>query len=188
LIGEKLVRWILAMAVALTVSTNQAQAQRVDRIVIFEKGQYIARSSVVSPRSGTMGQLRAVRDAHLLAATTSIPARRHNRFGLRYVVQGERRGATVELRMVTRFPDGGIVDSATGQRHFTDEYRMPVQIGARNYRDYHLDENWEAVLGQWIFEFWLNDRKLKEQEFCLFDPAKPQVDACRQLISQMIRP
>jgi hypothetical protein len=175
------------LAVALAVGSNQAQAQRVDRIVIFERGQYIARTSVVSPRSGTMGQLRTVRDAHLLAATTSIPARRHNRFGLRYVVQGEPRAATVELRMVTRFPDGGIVDPATGRRHFTDEYRMPVQIGARNYRDYQLDEHWEAVPGRWTFEFWLNDRKLKEQEFCLFDPVKPAVNACTQAISRVIR-
>ena len=156
-----------------------------DRIVIFERGQYIARSSIVSPRGGTMGQLRTVRDQHLLAATTSIPASRYIRFGLRYVVQGEPHGATVELQ-VTRFPDSGIVDSVTGQRHFTDEYRIPVQIGLPNYRDYHLDEHWEAVPGRWLFEFWVDNRKLKEQGFCLFAPAKPAANACNQAVSTVI--
>lgn len=178
-------RWLLVVLLGLCFPAGNAQAQRVDRVVIIERGQYIARSSLVSPRSGTMGQLRAVQNSQLLASTTSIPALRHNRFGLRYVVQGEPGGASVELRMVTRFPDGGLLDPVTGQRHFTDEYRISVQIGASNYRDYHLDEEWEVMPGRWLFEFWLDGRKLKEQEFCLFTPAKPAVNACTQDISQV---
>jgi len=171
---------LLTLAAALPAGADN---HAVISVTIIERGQYYAVSAGLSPRAGSMGPLHTVHSVHLLANTTSIPANHRVRFGLRYVVEGHPPGAIVELRMVTRFPNGGLLDPSTKKRHAIHEYRMPVQIGIAGYRDYTLDETWEIVPGRWVFEFWLNHRKLKEQEFCLFDPASPLPNGCPAAVS-----
>jgi hypothetical protein len=174
------VRAVIVAMVALAWASAWAHAHlpKVYGVSVFDRGQYRAVSAGLSPSIGSMGPVHSVHSAQLVAATMSIPARQHVRFGLRYVVEGVPRGTMVDIRMVTRFPAVGLVEPTSGQRIFSREYRQPVQLGLPGYRDYALDEDWEVVPGRWLFEFWIGDRKLKEQEFCLFDPAKAVGTVC----------
>jgi len=119
-----------------------------------------------------MGPTQTVRAARLISNTTLIPTRRQTRFGLRYVIDGQPHGGVVTIRMVTRFPERGLVDPDTSRVWQRNEYYVSTRIGAIHYRDYTLDHPWEASPGPWVFEFWIGERKLKEQAFCLYDPAK----------------
>lgn len=176
--------WLLTLlSLATVATTTHADNHIINGVKIFERGQYHAVSAGLSPRIGSMGPLHTVHSVQLIANTASIPAQHRVRFGLRYVVEGHPRGAAVEVRMLTRFPNGGLLEPSTGQRHTVHEYRMPVLLGVPGYRDFSLDEVWEVVPGRWQFEFWYGDRKLKEQEFCLFDPAGPLPVTCPQTVS-----
>ncbi|MDT9702363.1 DUF3859 domain-containing protein, partial [Streptomyces sp. P17] len=91
-------------------------------------------------------------------STTTIPARQSLRFGLRYVVEGAPAGARVELRLVTVFPEPGLLDPASGVRHYESEYTIRGSIGTQAYREFMFDHTWEIVAGEWIFEFWHDGR------------------------------
>ncbi len=166
-------RWIWFLLVALVPSHAAGQSARIDEVVVLERGVYRAETAGPSQHHGTAGRLHTVQRIKLLADTTSIPARRFTRFGLRYLVKGAPHGTLVELRMVTRFPRDGVVEPPGDRRHFEHEYRLPVRIGISGYREYYLDESWEVAFGEWVLEFWLGSLKLQEQSFCLFDPDAP---------------
>ena len=179
---------LLAATITAITGTPAWSDSHIQRVVIIERGQYHAVSGGLSPRIGNMGPLHAVHSVQLIAGTNTIPARRNTRFGLRYVVEGSPAGASVELRMVTRFPDGGLEEPGTATRHNTHEYRLPVKLGVPGYRDYNLDEEWEVVPGLWVFEFWQGGRKLKEEVFCLVDPGQAITAKCPQAISILSAP
>lgn len=156
----------VAPAVARPLPANSAQA---NRIVVLEHGIYWAETAGISGASNADRYVYQVQHSKLLRSTTSIPARRWVRFGLRYMVVGAPAGATVRLRMITRYPPSGILDPETRKRTFRHEYTVNAVIGGVSYRDYHFDHAWEIVPGRWIFEFWQGERKLGEQEFCVTD-------------------
>lgn len=150
-------RWIWFLLVALVPSHAAGQSARIDEVVVLERGVYRAETAGPSQHHGTAGRLHTVQRIKLLADTTSIPARRFTRFGLRYLVKGAPHGTLVELRMVTRFPRDGVVEPPGDRRHFEHEYRLPVRIGISGYREYYLDESWEVAadsdeVGQ-VFQF-----------------------------------
>lgn len=165
--------WFLLLAILTLAPPAAAQTPRIDELVILERGIYRAETVGPSHYVGTAGPIHTVDRVKLLANTTSIPAHRFTRFGVRYLVKGEPNGALVELRMVTRFPEDGVLDPHTNRRYVAHEYRLPVRIGVAAYREFNLDQEWERIGGEWTFEFWAGERKLREQLFCLFRPDEP---------------
>ncbi len=173
----------LPVLISLTACSAAAQELPVASIFIIEKGLYRAQSG--GPiANGTMGMVQKTFDVRLLRKTTNIPARIHQRFGLRYIVRGAVIGSSAELRLVTRLPPVGALDPRTGRRYLTQEYDLTLQVGVPAYRDFHFDHDWEIVPGRWIFEFWQGNRKLLEQSFCVFDPQQRRAgDVCEDLLS-----
>lgn len=160
----------LFAALMSLLAAAPAESQHVDRVVILERGIYQAHAVDSYRQPGALGAINRLRDIRLVRGTTNIPARRSTRFGLRYVLEGSPRGAAVEIKLVTRFPEGGLREPDSDRSRLKSEYVLPVEIGKRNYREFHLYEDWEFVPGVWIFEFWHGDRKLGEQAFCVFEP------------------
>lgn len=165
--------WFILLIILTTAPPAAAQTSRIDELVIFERDIYRAETVGPSHYIGTAGAIHTVDRVKLLANTTSISADRFTRFGVRYLVKGVPNGALVELRMVTRFPENGILEPHTNRRYVAHEYRLPVRIGVPGYREYNLDQDWERIAGEWVFEFWVGERKLQEQSFCLFRPDEP---------------
>lgn len=187
--GKRRRQWQLLALLILIPSHAAGEAPRIDRVVIFERGIYRAQSTGMPHPAVSMRPVSGVQNSQLIDSTTTVPARHLTRFGLRYVVNGAPHGAVVGLRMITRYPDGGLLDPVSRQRHFQHEYNIDVQIGVPGYRDYNLDEDWEVVPGRWVFEFWIGIRKLGEQQFCLFEPTSPKaVMDCMKLISFLATP
>ncbi|MGB3272962.1 MAG: hypothetical protein WBA66_08690 [Xanthobacteraceae bacterium] len=165
--------WFLLLVILTLAPPAAAQTPRIDELVILERGLYQAATVGPSHYVGTAGPIHTVDRAKLHASTTSVPADRFTRFGVRYLVKGEPNGALIELRMVTRFPEVGVLDPHTNRRYIAHEYRLPVRIGVPGYREYNLDQDSERITGEWTFEFWVGERKLREQSFCLFSSDEP---------------
>lgn len=149
-----------------------AQDIRVDGVSIIERGVYRGRSGARSVAQSHFGAVVDVQDVTLVNSTTTIPARKWLRFGLRYVLTGAPQGATLDLRLVTRFPDPGLLDPASGVRHFESAYAIRSAIGVPSYREFHFDHAWEIVAGEWVFEFWHGARLIGSQRFCVFEADK----------------
>jgi hypothetical protein len=146
-----------------------ADVSGIATVSVLERGIYAAVDEGRPIARGSLGPVSSVAHVSLIESTELIPGRRTLRFGLRYVVEGPARGRSVDLKLVTRFPDAGLLDPATGVRHTASEYTIATRIGIAAYREFQFHQPWEIVPGQWTFEFWVADRKIGSQQFCVVD-------------------
>jgi len=154
-------------ALAASPSAARSDQHQVYKAAVLERGVYQAGSEPYAIAQSSAGPVTKVRNATLVHSTTTIPARRFIRFGVRYAVTGFPPGALVNIKLVTRFPEPGLFDPRTGVRHHRGEYSITAQIGAQAYREFKFDHPWEMVPGEWVFEFWHGDRLLGAQKFCV---------------------
>lgn len=157
----------------LTSSVSQSDEHRVERASVLERGIFQAHSGGPPVGHSSLGPVTKVRDASLVQSTTTIPARRSLRFGLRYVIVGDPVGARAKIQLVTRFPEAGLLDPLSGLRYHHSEYTIQGVIGAPAYREFRFDRLWEIVPGEWVFEFWHAGRKIGLQKFCVMDAESP---------------
>ena len=153
----------------LSASASQADGHRVGRVSVLERGIFQASSRGLPTGHSSFGPVTKVRDVSLVQSTTTIPARKSLRFGLRYVITGAPAGAPVEIQLVTRFPEAGLLDPLSGVRHYNSKYTIRATIGAPAYREFRFDQSWEIVSGEWVFEFWQAGRNIGVQRFCVMD-------------------
>ncbi len=144
-----------------------ADAGWVESVSIVERGIYTAIDAGPFVRRGSLGPVSRIARASLLRSTDVIPARKSLRFGLRYVLEGTPQGSAVDIKLVTRFPDPGLLDPSTGIKHLSSEYTITGQVGVVAYREFQFDESWEIVPGEWVFEFWQSGRQVGSQTFCI---------------------
>lgn len=153
----------------LSASASQSDEYRVDQVLVLERGIFQASSRGLPTGHSSFGPVAKVRDVSLIQSTTTIPARNLLRFGLRYVITGAPVGAPVDIQLVTRFPEAGLLDPVSGVRHYQSEYTIRGAIGAPAYREFRFDQSWEIVPGEWVFEFWQAGRNIGMQRFCVMD-------------------
>lgn len=176
----------------LSASASASEEYRAERISVLQRGIFEAGSRGMPSGQSSFGPVTRVRDISLIKSTTTIPARKSLRFGLRYVITGTPIGAPVEIRLVTRFRETGLLNPISGVRHYQSEYTIRSAIGAPAYREFLFDESWEIVPGEWAFEFWQGGRSIGMQKFCVIDAesALHQADPlpssnCRFLVGQV---
>lgn len=147
------VRGIGLLLVLILSATTSARAQtpRVDEVRLIEAGLY---------ESGPANSLQFVR------STDTVPGIVGAKFGMRYAVLGPPSALPLRLLIVTRLPQrGGQLVPQTGQRRFRIEEQVVVQVGSENVTGYSFDFDWEIVAGPWVFEIWIDGRKLLEKGF-----------------------
>lgn len=173
----------------LFASAALSADHRIDHVSIAERGVFQATSEALPIARSGFGSVIKARNISLVRSTTTILARKSVRFGIRYVVVGSPPGAPVDVRFVTRFPEAGLFDPASGVRHYESEYTLRGAIGVPAYREFVFDHSWEIVAGEWVFEFWQAGRKIGSQRFCVLDaessghPADLSKANCSSLIS-----
>lgn len=159
----------VSLFAVLSASASQSDEYRVDGASVLERGIFQASSRSLPAGHSSFGPVTKVRDVSLVQSTTTIPARKSLRFGLRYVIAGAPVGAPVDIRLVTRFPEAGLLDPVSGVRHYQSEYTIRGTIGTPAYREFMFDRTWEIVSGEWVFEFWQAGRNIGMQKFCVID-------------------
>ena len=94
------------------------------------------------------------------ATLRTIPAQIGTTFGFCYNVIGRPHAAPVELRQVVIFPSPGLTPSSSSKPITQDEFVLQTRIGETSYASYTLEDAFELLPGNWIFEIWQGDRKL----------------------------
>ena len=152
---------------------------------IVEKGVYEAETISSTSKKEATGLQNIVRNPRLIRSTAIVPGRIGVRFGVRYVIGGPTE-TSVDLKLIIRFPDAGLLDPKTGARYFESEHSLMMPTGAPGYWEYHLENDWEIVPGVWQFEFWSNAGRLAVERFCVIDATRPPETESVQKCSQVL--
>ena len=91
--------------------------------------------------------------------------------------------AYVDLRRVLKHPPMNLPDGSvsTGSDYVIKSRVSVNQIVA--FTGYGLDEDYELVEGDWIFEIWHEDKKLIEQKFTTYRPGEEERQRLRKLLT-----
>ncbi len=88
----------------------------------------------------------------------------------------------IDLRRVLKHPEMKLPDGsvATGSEYMM---RQKVSVNqAIGYTGYGLDEDYELVEGDWVFEIWYQGKKMIEQKFTTYWPDKEELKAMASLL------
>lgn len=134
---------------------------------ITETGIYTADITRDKGDVGVASKNRNVIDNQkLVRETTLVPAKKGVRFGFRYSVEGSPDGKAVYLDMKHSHPP----IQAPGQSEPSTEssYRLKSWIGD-TYTSFKMQEDWEVVVGDWVFQVWHDGALLAEQKFTTYE-------------------
>jgi hypothetical protein len=152
------------IAFLLTNSAAYAQTPQVERIRVAEFGIYTVDRDIQGRDALGINRAAASNVRHA-ATLRTVPAQIGTTFGFRYQVIGKPHAAPVELRQMVTFPSSGIVSPFSSERILQDEFVLQTRIGETSYASYTLEDSFELVPGEWVFEIWQGNRKLATQTF-----------------------
>ena len=162
---------VLVLAVCV-YAVHSEERLKIGGIEIVEYGIYRAKKvTSVEDKNVVGGSRDAIENFILVSQTNKIPATIGTRFGFRYVIKGEPKGAVITLKMVGKYPAPGLKSPGDKRPHYYDQYSLRVAVGD-SFTSYSFDEEWELVTGDWTFEIWYEGRKLAEKIFTVYKPTR----------------
>jgi hypothetical protein len=125
-------------------------------------------SEITDPTSlsGTRARSSGVRP---VSATTHIPAVLGTHFGFSYVLSGVENRA-IAVRIVWRFPEGGIENPSTGKSAQYIEAKLSCPVGELCWVSWVFDHDWELKPGTWTAEVWDGSTLLQSRTFEVYRP------------------
>ncbi|MEN8106833.1 MAG: DUF3859 domain-containing protein [Pseudomonadota bacterium] len=153
---------------------------------VSQRGLYrLVRSGGVidDPNTGT-GKAVSKPVVQLVRSTERIPLIKGVQMYLQYRIWPlPDQPAWVDLRRVLKHPEMTLPDGSvsTGSDYMIKGRVSVNQVIA--YTGYGLDEDYELVEGDWVFEIWYQDKKLIEQKFTTYRPDKEEIAALKPLLT-----
>lgn len=189
--------WFLAAILLALMACDQNVAEPTDETAaatptgrVSQYGLYrLVRSGglVDNPKTST-GKTVSNAVIELLRQTDRIPLIKGAHMSLQYrLFNFPDQPAYVDLRRVLKHPEMTLPDGtvSTGS-DYTIKGRVSVnQVIA--YTGYGLDEDYELLEGEWIFEIWYEDRKLIEQKFISYWPDDEESAALASMLKPGIK-
>jgi hypothetical protein len=154
------------IALLLTSGAAYTQTPQIERIRSTEYGIYTVDREIQGRDALGINKAAASNVRHA-ATLRNIPAQIGTTFGFRYEVMGKPHAAPVELRQVVIFPSPGLTPSfsSSSRSIIRDEFLLQTRIGETSYAFYTLEDAFELVPGNWVFEIWQGNRRLAMQVF-----------------------
>jgi hypothetical protein len=154
------------IALLLTSGAAYTQTPQIERIRSTEYGIYTVDREIQGRDALGINKAAASNVRHA-ATLRNIPAQIGTTFGFRYEVMGKPHAAPVELRQVVIFPSPGLTPSfsSSSRSIIQDEFLLQTRIGETSYAFYTLEDAFELVPGNWVFEIWQGNRRLAMQVF-----------------------
>jgi hypothetical protein len=150
----------------LTSGAAYTQTPQIERIRSTEYGIYTVDREIQGRDALGINKAAASNVRHA-ATLRTIPAEIGTTFGFRYEVMGKPHAAPIELRQVVIFPSPGLTPSfsSSSRSIIRDEFLLQTRIGETSYAFYTLEDAFELVPGNWVFEIWQGNRRLAMQVF-----------------------
>jgi len=161
-----------ALLITVALCAADAGAQQVESVDVSWVGTYrVAEVREVEDPTAPTGRRYISSGPEPIAQTTRIPAAVGTRFGIGFVLKGSPAGHIVPYRVAWRYPSAGVTNPET--RTTTFEWKSPPYSCALEwpcFAGYPLRYPWELTPGEWKIEIWVEDRKVVETSFELFQP------------------
>jgi len=152
------------IAFFLTTAAVYAQTPQIERIRFADYGIYTVDRDIQGRDALGINRAAASNVRHA-ATLRTVPAQIGTTFGFRYKLIGKAHAAPVELRQVVIFPSPGLTPPLSPKPITQDEFVLQARVGEMNYASYTLEDAFELVPGDWVFEIWHGSRKLATQAF-----------------------
>ncbi|MFO1303883.1 MAG: DUF3859 domain-containing protein [Burkholderiales bacterium] len=141
---------------------------------ILSAGTYsaepVAKGAIARTPAEEAADFEHVKGARLLDASTKIALVPGARFGVKYVVEGAKRGERYKCRVVWRYPAPGLLTTA-GERVLSGDLDATVTVGWVHAHGFHLDQDVERYPeGVYKLEIFIEDDLVLQQSFELFKP------------------
>jgi hypothetical protein len=161
---------LAAIALLANVGVAWAQAATVTEAKITVTGTINAEVTGKIATPGVVGDAVNRGTYRFVTNATTMEIRKGLNFGFEYRLVGSPDGAKVAIRKVTIFPAPGVRNPKTGEVVTRDDYIEMNAIGQPGLKAYSIDNDWEAVPGDWVQQIWFGEQKLAEETFTLTKP------------------
>ena len=165
-------RWNRAgvLILVLCCSSEVLSATAEIKGTVLESGYYQSVSAILREKnlSSPTGYTRTGGKVRLVKQTTEIPAIQGLLFGFKFRLSGYAKNVDQAwLRLVVKHP---LIIRPNGSR--AKEYSYPISLQVKNgmiedKSGYKLDKKYEMVEGEWVFQYWDEEKVLVEQKFIL---------------------
>lgn len=135
------------------------------------------------PKTGT-GKSVAKPVVEFIRSTERIPLIKGGQMYLQYRIWPlPAQPAYADLRRVVKHPEMTLPDGSvsTGSDYMIKGKVSSNQVIA--YTGYGLDEDYELVEGDWIFEIWYQDKKMIEQKFTTYQPDEAEIAKLKPILA-----
>jgi hypothetical protein len=135
------------------------------------------------PSTGT-GKSTVKPVVELVRTTERIPLIKGGQMYLQYRIWPlPAQPAYVDLRRVVKHPPMTLPDGSVSTG---SDYMIKGKISSNQviaYTGYGLDEDYELVEGDWIFEIWYQDKKVIEQKFTTYRPDQAEITKLNPILA-----
>lgn len=156
----------LSISAYASVNTEKSGVEITD-VQILERGMCKA-TFVERKKIGEGDKLDTYKDFEFINTSTRVPAKKGNRFGIRFVIRGKPDGKEIRLRIRRLHPP---MKNPIKKKVVTvSEYTKTVKLNTPRLIGYGFDEEWELVPGNHVFEIYYKEQKLLEETFTVYIP------------------
>lgn len=147
---------------AQSVDTTQAIRGRVTSYGLYE----VLRTGPLINNSATnTGKTHSASTIQLIKQTDQIPLKKGNYFGFQTRIEPLPGKSFIKLKKVVTHPPMVLPDGSIKSGYQVDETKKVSSGVAFTTSGYSLDEDYELVVGEWVFQYWFAGKILIEQKF-----------------------
>lgn len=158
------------ISVQITSETNldaQALTGRVTKYGLFE---VLRTGPLLDNKQTNTGKTHSGSTIQLIEQTERIPLQKSNYFGFQSRIEPLPDRQSIEVKKVVRHPEMILPDGSRKSAYEVDEIKKVSSGVALMTAGYSLDEDYELVQGEWIFQYWFENKLLVEQKFVTYVP------------------
>jgi hypothetical protein len=163
--------------ISCTQDTNESattdQSTVVDQDIVGRVTQYglydVLRSGPLVDKPDTnTGKTHSASTIQHIKRTDQIPISKGVYFGFKTRIEPLPGKAFIKLKKVVRHPEMVLPDGSTSRGYQVNETKKVSSAVAFTTSGYSLDEDYEMVAGDWVFQYWYEDKLVVEQRFQTF--------------------
>ena len=152
--------------VAMTMDPGKAPDQEiVGRVTQYGLYEVLRTGPLVDKPETNTGKTHSASTIQLIEQTDRIPISKGVYFGFQTRIEPLPGRAFIKLKKIVRHPEMVLPDGSATSGYEVNETKKVSSGVAFTTSGYSLDEDYELVAGEWIFQYWLEDQLLVEQKF-----------------------
>lgn len=155
-----------AAAEALASTQNKTATQAISgRVTHYGLYEVLRTGKLINKPDTNTGKTHSASTIQLIETTDRIPINKGNYFGFQSRIGPFPGKSFIKLKKIVTHPEMVLPDGSIKTGYQLDETKKVSSGVAFTTSGYSLDEEYELVEGEWVFQFWYENSLLVEQRF-----------------------